>query len=98
MLPDVRYKRTLDRDMYVLKASRLLSRNEIAALQTTWQQIPGVALVEPDVMVQITAVPNDPEYPNQWHYFRHQQLLVAKRITVLMCLAHGIEAHMVLVL
>ena len=68
-LPGARYKRTLDYSMYVLKAPRLLSRSEITVLQTTWLQIPGVALVEPDVIVQTNAVPNDPEYPNQWHYF-----------------------------
>jgi serine protease len=55
--------------MYVLKAPRLLSRSEITVIQTTWLQLPGVALVEPDVIVQTNAVPNDPEYPNQWHYF-----------------------------
>ena len=68
-LPGAQYKRMLDHGMFVLKAPRLLSRNEITLLQTTWLQIPGVALVEPDVIVQANAVPNDPEYPSQWHYF-----------------------------
>jgi serine protease len=63
------YKRAMSTTRHVLKVERFVSRAEIAQLQTAWMNIADVANVEPDVIAQITAVPNDPEYPNQWHYF-----------------------------
>ncbi|NBU63056.1 MAG: hypothetical protein EBS29_00890 [Chloroflexia bacterium] len=63
------YKRAMSGTRYVLKVERYVSRAEIDQLQTAWLKIADVVRVEPDVIAQITAVPNDPEYPNQWHYF-----------------------------
>ena len=63
------YKRAMNGTRVVLKVDRFVSRAEIAQLQTVWKNIPDVVNVEPDVIAQITAVPNDPEYPSQWHYF-----------------------------
>jgi serine protease len=54
---------------HVLKVERFVSQAEVAQLQAAWMSIADVVSVEPDVIAQITAVPNDPEYPSQWHYF-----------------------------
>jgi hypothetical protein len=35
-LPGARYKRSMDSGMHILKVPRLLSRSEIAVIQTTW--------------------------------------------------------------
>jgi len=63
------YKRPISDTQHVLKVERFISQAEVVQLQTAWLSIADVASVEPDVIVQITAVPNDPEYPSQWHYF-----------------------------
>jgi serine protease len=44
-----------------LEQVRLIARR-LAAL-------PEVAYAEADAIMQHTALPNDPLYPNQWHYF-----------------------------
>ena len=64
--PRASYKRQQAANVHVLKMNRMMTPNEIVALQADWKQINEVALVEPDIILHAAATPNDPEYGKQW--------------------------------
>ncbi len=62
------YKRAVGENGHVLKLERFVGQNEVLQLQGAWKNIADVATVEPDVIATISVNPNDPRYPDQWHY------------------------------
>jgi serine protease len=52
----------------VVRADRKLDRDEAESLMRGLAADPNVLYVEPDVMLQLYAVPNDTRYNEQWHY------------------------------
>ncbi|CAM3739403.1 S8 family peptidase [Kibdelosporangium persicum] len=55
--------------LVVRPAARGLDRAGAQRLMGQLARQAGVASVEPDLIVTAQAVPNDPRYPEQWHYF-----------------------------
>ncbi len=53
----------------VVRADRRLSREELTDFIRTLGSDPSVEYVEEDVLQHRYAVPNDPRYNEQWHYF-----------------------------
>ena len=66
---DLTYVREMSGKAHVF---RLPSRMNTAALTKILERLsalPEVAYAEPDSIMRHTATPNDPLYPQQWHYF-----------------------------
>ena len=52
----------------VVRSDRKLNRTEAESLMRQIASDPNVEYVEPDLIMQALATPNDPRYNEQWHY------------------------------
>ncbi len=61
--------RGMSGDAHVFSLPATLNRAGITNIIDTLNALPEVEYAEPDHIMQHTAIPNDPRYPEQWHYF-----------------------------
>lgn len=65
----MQYVRSTGNDARVLKLDKAKSVEEVHAIAEQIAANPEVLYAEPDIIMQPLAVPLDPEYSRQWHYF-----------------------------
>ena len=63
------YFRAMADDTHVLKLDGRMSVEQVQAVADQLMALPEVAYASPDRIFQHTLSPNDPQYPNQWHYY-----------------------------
>jgi serine protease len=69
---DLVYARDMSGGAHVLRLPAALPEVKVRQLANKLMTLPEVEYAEPDSIMQIAQVgvaPNDPLYPNQWHYF-----------------------------
>jgi serine protease len=64
----IEHVRRMSQGASVLRATRALSRREAVSLMQQIASHPDVEYVEPNLIFQHTAVPNDPLYADQWGF------------------------------
>ncbi len=64
----VAHERTMGGGEYLLRVLKALPRDELQASADRIAALPGVEYAIVDDLKFPTAVPNDPQYANQWHY------------------------------
>ncbi|WP_444931032.1 S8 family peptidase [Microbulbifer sp. SSSA002] len=65
----VHHLRRIATGAQVMRLEERKSKAELNAIIDRLKQDPDVEYVEPDLLMQAMAVPNDPSYLNQWHYY-----------------------------
>jgi len=63
------YQREMSDNVIVLKLPSRMNADEVQTIAKRLAQLPDVELAQPDWILQRQVTPNDPRYPNQWHYF-----------------------------
>jgi len=63
------YFREMSGDAHVLRLPSKLAVSEVSLVAEKLMTLGDVEYAEPDRILRHTATPNDPQYPNQWHYF-----------------------------
>ncbi len=63
------YVRKMSGDAHVFSIPATMNRAGLTNIINKLSALPEVAFAEPDHFMQHTAIPNDPLYPEQWHYF-----------------------------
>ena len=53
----------------VLQLSEYLPVEEMRAISRRLMKSPEVEYAEPDLILQPTLIPNDPQFREQWHYY-----------------------------
>lgn len=66
---DVSFVREMSGDAVVVKLAEPMSDEDVAAIADLMLAVPDVEYTEPDLRMQTMVTPNDPRYPEQWHYF-----------------------------
>ncbi|MBX3055536.1 MAG: S8 family serine peptidase, partial [Anaerolineae bacterium] len=66
---DLTYVRPMSGDAHVLRLPAPLPVAEVETIAAQIASLPDVAYAEPDRVMTLALVPNDPQYGNQWHYF-----------------------------
>ncbi|MCW8125470.1 S8 family peptidase [Microbulbifer halophilus] len=66
---DLRHMRRLATGAQLMRLDGRKGKSELAAIAGRLQQDPNVEYVEPDLLMQPMATPNDSRYGEQWHYF-----------------------------
>ena len=64
----VAHERAMGGGEYLLRVLQALPREELEATAARIAALPGVEYAQVDDLKFPTAVPNDPQYANQWHY------------------------------
>jgi subtilisin family serine protease len=62
------YEREMSGDAQVLGLPARLPLAEVQAIADSLSALPEVEYAEPDAIMVPMLTPNDPQYPNQWHY------------------------------
>ena len=62
------YEREMSGDAYVLALPARMPLAEVQAIADSLSALPEVEYAEPDAIMVPMLTPNDPQYPNQWHY------------------------------
>lgn len=65
----LRHMRRLAGGGQLMRLQKRMGESELAEIIARLQQDPEVEYAEPDLLLQPAAVPNDPMYNQQWHYF-----------------------------
>ena len=65
----LKFRHEISGGAIVLKLPTRLSEAEVQAIANRLQQLPDVEVAQPDRIFKRQVTPNDPQYPNQWHYF-----------------------------
>ncbi len=66
---ELAYFHPMSGEAHVLKLPAALPEAEVAAMAARLSALPEVAYAEPDAIMQpLVTTPNDPQFPNQWHY------------------------------
>jgi subtilisin family serine protease len=65
---ELTFVRVMTDNAQVLKLPQRMEVAEISAMIDQLVQLPEIAYVEPDLILQHTLTPNDTYYTNQWHY------------------------------
>jgi serine protease len=65
----LQYSREMSGDASVYRLPGKTSINEVNQITRKIMALPEVEYAEPDYFMQPLTTPNDPLYPNQWHYF-----------------------------
>jgi subtilisin family serine protease len=63
------YEREMSGDAQVLGLPTRMPLGEVQAIADSLSALPEVEYAEPDAIMVPMLTPNDPQYPNQWHYF-----------------------------
>ena len=63
------YEREMSGDAYVMSLPSRMPLAEVQAIADSSSALPEVEYAEPDAIMVPMLTPNDPQYPNQWHYF-----------------------------
>jgi serine protease len=63
------YVRELADRSVVVRLPQPLTETELRPVLARMKRLPEVAVAEPDLRVVIQALPNDPRFGEQWHYF-----------------------------
>lgn len=63
------YAREMSGEAHVLRLTDRMPKEQVEAIAQRLMALPEVEYAEADAIMQHTLVPNDPGYPNQWHYF-----------------------------
>jgi subtilisin family serine protease len=63
------YEREMSGDAQVLGLPTRLPLADVQAIADSLSALPEVEYAEPDAIMVPMLTPNDPQYPNQWHYF-----------------------------
>jgi serine protease len=66
---DVSFVREMSGDAIVVKLAEPMSAEDVAEIADLMLAVPDVEYTEPDLRMQTMLAPNDPRYPEQWHYF-----------------------------
>ncbi len=64
----IEFGRLMSGNAEVYWLDRMMPVDQVKALVRKIEQLPDVEYAEPDVFLQIRAVPNDTRYNEQWHY------------------------------
>ncbi|WP_444938043.1 S8 family peptidase [Microbulbifer sp. JMSA002] len=65
----MRHLRRMATGAQVMRLEGRKNKAELEAIISRLKQDPDVEYAEPDLMMKAMAVPNDPSYYDQWHYF-----------------------------
>ncbi|WP_444920509.1 S8 family peptidase [Microbulbifer sp. CnH-101-G] len=65
----MRHLRRMATGAQVMRLEGRKNKAELEAIISRLRQDPDVEYAEPDLMMKAMAVPNDPSYYDQWHYF-----------------------------
>ena len=60
--------RHMSGDAQVLRLPERLPAGQVRGIAQRLAALPEVAYAEPDLILQHSVLPNDPQYPSQWHY------------------------------
>jgi serine protease len=63
------YLRPMSGEAHVLRLAERLPFNQVTEIAHRVMALPEVEYAEPDAILEIAQVPNDPQYSDQWHYF-----------------------------
>ena len=63
------FVREMSGDAIVLRLPRWMNAADASEIANRLNGVTDVAFAEPDMIMQPLATPNDPNYPQQWHYF-----------------------------
>lgn len=66
---EMTYVREMSGEAHIFSTPSMLTSVEIAHISKQISTLPEVAYAEPDSLMSHTLLPNDPLYPQQWHYF-----------------------------
>ena len=66
---ELTFVRPLADNAIVVKLEHWLAVDAMHKMVQQLRALPTVADAEPDLLMQIDRTPNDPDYPDQWHYF-----------------------------
>jgi serine protease len=61
--------RPMSGDAQVLRLPERLPTEQVRLIARRLMALPEVAYAEPDLILQHTLLPNDPQYASEWHYF-----------------------------
>ena len=62
------YEREMSGDAYVMSLPARMPLAEVQAIADSVSALPEIEYAEPDAIMVPMLTPNDPQYPNQWHY------------------------------
>ncbi len=62
------FVRQMSGEAQVLRLPERMPLDQVQAIAARLMTLPEVDYAEPDAILQHTLEPNDPQYPNQWHY------------------------------
>ena len=65
----LKFRHEISGGAIVLKLPTRRSEAEVQAIANRLQQLPDVEVAQPDRIFKRQVTPNDPRYPDQWHYF-----------------------------
>ncbi len=66
----LQFQRNMSGEATVYRLPQRMAIDEVKAVAAKLMVLPEVVYAEPDqIMVPFATTPNDPQYPNQWHYF-----------------------------
>jgi serine protease len=63
------YVREMSGEAIVIKLPDFKNTQDVRAIAERLSALPAVEFAEPDLILQPQLTPNDPRYPEQWHYF-----------------------------
>ncbi len=66
---DLAFVREMSGEAIVVQLPGWMENRAVAAIAESVLDVDGVDYAEPDALMQTLATPNDPRYPEQWHYF-----------------------------
>ncbi|MBB3061627.1 S8 family peptidase [Microbulbifer rhizosphaerae] len=66
---ELKHMRRLATGAQLMRFNGRKGKTELAEIISRLQQDPNVEYVEPDLLLQPMAIPSDPRYNEQWHYF-----------------------------
>lgn len=65
---ELAYGREMSGEATVLRLPQRMGGSELQSVIDRLAEVEEVELVEPDAIMQMLLTPNDPSYPEQWHY------------------------------
>jgi serine protease len=66
---ELTYFRAMSGGAHVLRLPAPLAIEAVTAVAAQIASLPDIAYAEPDQVMFLSLIPNDPQYSSQWHYF-----------------------------